>query len=335
VGDLVDTAIDTQRREKIRQNHSATHLLHAALRNVLGKHVQQKGSLVNEEKLRFDFSHSQAVDRTQMQVIEDQVNQEIRRNTEAKTDLLPYEEAVQRGAMALFGEKYAEQVRVLTMGEGYSVELCGGTHVSRTGDIGLFRITSEAGIASGVRRIEAVTGAEALAQARASDWLLDELASTLRGQRADVLERVLALAEENKQLQKQLSAASQKLAASAGSDLANQVELVGGVEFLAGRLMGDGKAMMQTLDTLRSQISDGIIVLACVDSDKVSLVVGVGKGLTDRVKAPDILAVMGPLVGAKGGGRPDMARAGGGKIPSGIDQALVAARNLVSQIFGA
>ena len=335
VGDLVDTAIDTQRREKIRQNHSATHLLHAALRNVLGKHVQQKGSLVNEEKLRFDFSHSQAVDRTQMQVIEDQVNQEIRRNTEAKTDLLPYEEAVQRGAMALFGEKYAEQVRVLTMGEGYSVELCGGTHVSRTGDIGLFRITSEAGIASGVRRIEAVTGAEALAQARASDWLLDELASTLRGQRADVLERVLALAEENKQLQKQLRAASQKLAASAGSDLANQVELVGGVEFLAGRLMGDGKAMMQTLDTLRSQISDGIIVLACVDSDKVSLVVGVGKGLTDRVKAPDILAVMGPLVGAKGGGRPDMARAGGGKIPSGIDQALVAARNLVSQIFGA
>jgi len=326
----VEAEIDSQRRDRIRRNHSATHLLHAALRRVLGEHVQQKGSLVNDEKLRFDFSHNQPITPDQLMAIEDMVNAQIRLNSVVETDLMGYDDAVAKGAMALFGEKYGDQVRVLTMGGDYSVELCGGTHVSRTGDIGLLKITAEMGIAAGVRRVEAVTGEGALREVRAADQLLDDISALLKSSRGDLTDRVQSLLADNRRLHKELDEAGQQLAASQGSDLASTAVDLNGVKFLASTVQGDNKAMMQTLDTLRSQLGEAVIVLAQVEGGRVGLVVGVAKSLTERLKAPEIMNVVGPAVGAKGGGRPDMARAGGGDNPDGLDAAFAAAQEFVS-----
>lgn len=329
----VQAAIDIERRNRIRRNHSATHLLHAALRIVLGDHVQQKGSLVNDDKLRFDFSHNQPVTSEELEQIEDLVNEQVRLNSPVQTELMGYESAIEKGAMALFGEKYEDQVRVLSMGGQYSVELCGGTHVARTGDIGLFKISSEAGIASGIRRIEATTGDMAFQQTRATDALLAQLASLLKSNSAELLDKVTTLLAENKQQSKELESMGQKLAAAQGSDLAEKVTLIGDVKFLASVVDGDNKAMMQTLDTLRSQLGDAVIVLAQEEKGRVSLAVGVAKSLIEQVKAPEIMAVAGPEVGAKGGGRPDLARAGGGSNPQGMQAAFDAAQAYVAKVL--
>ena len=330
-GEKVSAQIDEQRRARIRCNHSATHLLHAALRHVLGEHVQQKGSLVNDEKLRFDFSHTQPLSHAQLLELEDLTNAQIRLNSEVTTEILSHEAALKRGAMALFGEKYGERVRVLSMGGDYSVELCGGTHVSRTGDIGLFKITAEMGIAAGIRRIEAVTGEGAIIQVRVVDEMLDNVAEMLKSNRANIVERVAGLVSENKALTRQLTDVSQKLAASKGTDLAAGAVDIGGVKFLAAEVQGDNKAMMQTLDSLRAQLGEAVIVLAQVHNDKVGMVVGVGKTVVQRLQAPEVLAAIGPLVGAKGGGRADLARAGGGDNPAGLEEAFAAAQTFVQQ----
>ncbi len=322
--------IDVGRRERIKRNHSATHLLHAALRSVLGSHVQQKGSLVNDEKLRFDFSHTQPVTVDELRRIEDMVNEQILLNSPVETALMSYDDALERGAMALFGEKYGDEVRVLSMGGDYSVELCGGTHVARTGDIGLLKVVAETGIAAGVRRIEAVSGQGALALIREQEAVLDGVATLVKSNRQEAVERVAAVLTENKSLSKALADAEQKLAASQGSDLAQAVEDIAGVSFIAAEVGGDNKAMMQTLDTLRSQFASSVIVLATLDGGRVGLVVGVSKDLNEKIKAPDIMAVVGPNVGAKGGGRPDLARAGGGDNPQGLADAFAAAREYVA-----
>lgn len=327
----VEAIIDATRRNRIRRNHSATHLLHAALRNVLGDHVQQKGSLVNEEKLRFDFSHGQPVTPEQLSTIEDMVNEQILANGEVETAVMSYDQAVERGAMALFGEKYGDEVRVLAMGGDYSVELCGGTHVVRTGDIGLFKLTAETGIAAGVRRIEAVTGDGAQALIKEAEQTLEEISGLLKGGRQDVRDRVASLIAENRQLSKALAEAEQQLAASQGGDLLSQVVDIDGVSFLAASVAGDNKAMMQTLDSLRSQLDNSVVVLAQTQGDKVGMVVAVSKSLSERIAAPDVLNHIGALVGVKGGGRPDLARAGGGDNPAGLDDAFAAAQQYVLQ----
>jgi len=330
----VRAEIDVPRRNRIMRNHSATHLLHAALRNVLGEHVQQKGSLVNDEKLRFDFSHSQPLTHEELLRVEDMVNEQILRNSKVETQMMDYDAAIERGAMALFGEKYDDHVRVLSMGENYSVELCGGTHVSRTGDIGLLKVTSESGIASGVRRIEATTGEGAFQRARAADTLLAQLSGLLKSNPSELLGRISALVAENKQQQKELESIGQKLAAVQGSDLADEVVEIGGVKFLGCEVQGDNKAMMQTMDTLRSQLGDAVIVLAQVENGRVGVAIGVAKSLVDKIRAPDIMAVTGPEVGAKGGGRPDLARAGGGDNPNGLAAAFAAAKAFVTAALG-
>ncbi len=330
----LEASVDDDRREKIRRNHSATHLLHAALRAVLGDHVQQKGSLVNDEKLRFDFSHNQPVTPGELDAIERMVNREIRRNSEVRTELMTYDEAIEAGAMALFGEKYGDDVRVLTMGDGYSVELCGGTHARRTGDIALMKITAETGIAAGVRRVEAVSGAAAEDFVRQQQGLLDGVATELKSAAGDLLERVKSLVDENRQLRKSVDELTQKLAADKGSDLLTQAVDMGAAKFVAAKVEGDGKAMMQTLDQLRSQMESCVVVLAQEQKGKVNLVVGVSKNLTAEIEAPDVMDAVSPHVGARGGGRPDLARAGGGDNPAGLDAAFTAAETLVKERLG-
>ena len=322
-GAEISATVDEQIRRKTQANHSATHLMHAALRTVLGDHVQQKGSLVNDEKLRFDFSHTGPVSAAQLQKIEALVNEQILLNTPVTTELLSFDDAVERGAMALFGEKYGDEVRVLSMGGDYSVELCGGTHVSRTGDIGLFKIQLESGIAAGIRRIEAVSGEGALNVVRENDALIASVGSVLKVGVSEIDNRITQILAENKALSKQVEQLGQQIAASKSSDLGSQVEQINGIDFIAAQVEGDNKAMMQTLDTLRSQLSeDSVIVLAQVAGGKVGMVVSVSKSLVEKVKAPDLLAAVAELVGAKGGGRPDLARAGGGTNPDGVTQAL-------------
>ena len=321
-GTVVAAAVDTERRRRIRLNHSATHLMHAALRETLGRHVQQKGSLVAPDRLRFDFSHPEPMTPAQLAAVEGAVNDQIQANTPTNTELLGYDDAIKRGAMALFGEKYGDEVRVLTMGDGFSVELCGGTHVTRTGEIGLFRILSEAGVAAGVRRIEAVTGPGALAWCDQTDDLLDQVGALVRAARTDVPDKVAAVLEDNRRLTKELSRLQQKMAASQGAELTDQAVDVGDIKVLAARVDGDSAALMSTLDACRSKLPRSVILLGQVSDDKVSLIVGVSKDLTDRIKAPDLINAVGPLVGAKGGGRPDMARAGGGDQPEGLPAAL-------------
>ena len=323
VGDTVNTDVDAVRRLSIARNHSATHLLHAALREVLGDHVQQKGSLVAEDRLRFDFSHYQALTDAELAAIESRVNEQIWLNSEVGTEVMDFDAARARGAMALFGEKYADRVRVLTMGGGFSVELCGGTHVNRTGDIGLLRIVSEQGVASGVRRIEAVTGTAALAWMERTENILKRLAEQLKATPDELERKVTGLLDDQRRLEKQLAQLQSRLAASQGDDLAASAVDIGKIKVLARELEGaDPKTLLTSLDQLKNKLGSAVILLACVHEGKVSLIAGVTNDLTDRVKAGDLVKFVGEKVGAKGGGRADMARAGGGDpeaLPAALD----------------
>ena len=319
----VDARIDHARRERTKKNHSATHLMHAALRNVLGEHVTQKGSLVDPDKLRFDFSHFEAVTPEQLREIERQVNEQILGNTPVETEITDMEQAQAKGAMALFGEKYGDTVRVLSMGsDAYSVELCGGTHVARTGDIGLFRITSESGISSGVRRIAAVTGFGALEWVEETEQTLREAAKLVKGSRESLVEKVQQTLDRNRQLEKDINALQAKLASSAGSDLASSAVDVAGLKVVASEMEGaDRKALMETADQLKNKLGEGVVVLASVEDGKVTLVAGVTKSATGRIKAGDLMKHLAAQVDGKGGGRPDMAQ-GGGNDPSKLADAL-------------
>ncbi|WP_166264835.1 alanine--tRNA ligase [Marinobacter caseinilyticus] len=328
----VDARIDHARRQATALNHSATHLLHAALRRQLGDHVTQKGSLVDPDKLRFDFSHFEALTPEELREIEHQVNEQIRANTPVATELTDMEQAQAKGAMALFGEKYGDTVRVLSMGtDDYSVELCGGTHVSRTGDIGLLKITSESGISSGVRRIEAVTGEGALRWIDETEQSLRDVARLVKGSRDTVTEKVQATLDRTRLLEKELEQLKSRLASSAGSDLASSAVDVNGLKVVAAVMDGaDRKALMETADQLKNKLGEGVVVLASVEDGKVTLVAGVTKSATNRVKAGDLMKHLASLVGGKGGGRPDMAQ-GGGTDPSKLADALGGVPEWVAQ----
>lgn len=315
VDDAVVTEVDKDKRQATALNHSATHLLHAALRDVLGEHVQQKGSLVDAERLRFDFSHFEAVSEAQLERIEQQVNDQIRANVAVETELMSLDAAKAKGAMALFGEKYDKDVRVLSMGE-FSLELCGGTHASRTGDIGLFRIISEAGIAAGVRRIEAVTGRQALAYIAESDAMVAEIAALVKGSRSNLLDKVRQVTDRNRQLEKELERMNAKLATAQSSDLLSQVQQVNGISVLATEIDGaDSKSLRDMLDQLKNKLGSGVVVLMTrTDDQKVSVVAGVTKDLIGRVKAGDLVRELATVLGGKGGGRPDMAQGGGADV---------------------
>ncbi|MEA3278542.1 MAG: alanine--tRNA ligase [Pseudomonadota bacterium] len=321
VGDRVEARVDATRHRAIALNHSATHLLHAALRQILGEHVQQKGSLVQAERLRFDFSHFEPLSREQILDIERLVNREIRENHGVETRIMSLDDAKATGALALFGEKYADKVRVLRIGD-FSTELCGGTHVDAAGDIGLFKVVSEAGIASGVRRIEAVTGDAALDWVEADEERLLRLATLVKGSREDLNDKVVQLVDRNKRLEKELGELKAKLASAAGQDLASEAMDVGGIKVLAARLDGaDAKSLRDTLDQLKSKLGSAVVVLAAETDGKVSLVAGITKDLTSRMKAGDLVKAVAEKVGGRGGGRPDMAQAGGND-PSGLPDAL-------------
>ncbi|GAA5190802.1 alanine--tRNA ligase [Ferrimonas gelatinilytica] len=310
-GDAVEAKVDRVRRAAIRLNHSATHLLHSALRNVLGDHVAQKGSLVMADRLRFDFAHLEAMSRDEIAEVEAQVNEQIRANHSIDTELMDIEAAKERGAMALFGEKYDDQVRVLAMGD-YSIELCGGTHAKRTGDIGFLKIVSESGIAAGVRRIEAVTGAGALAHIRDQEAQLSQAASLVKADSASVASKVKGLLDRNRSLEKELEQLKQKLASAASANLVDQAVEIGGAKVLISQLENaDSKALRGMVDDLKNQLGSGIVLLGNVADGKVGLVAGVTKDLTAKVKAGELVNVVAQQVGGKGGGRPDMAMAGG------------------------
>ena len=328
-GDKVSAKVDGARRAAIVLNHSATHLMHAALRQVLGDHVQQKGSLVAPNRLRFDFSHYDAVTPAQLQAIEDSVNDQIRKNISADTKLMKYDDAVAAGAIALFGEKYDEEVRVLRLGE-HSVELCGGTHVSGTGDIGVFKITSEGGVASGVRRIEALTGAAAMQWIDANQQALDHVASLLRSPRDQAAAKVEQLIRRNKELEKELAATRQQLLTGGTSDLSGAVTEVDGIKILATRMDGaDAKTLRDAVDRFKDKLQSAVIVLGSVENGKVRLAAGVTKNNTDRIRAGDVIKPVAEQVGGKGGGRPDFAQAGGSN-PDGLDAALASVPAWVS-----
>ncbi|WP_282275656.1 alanine--tRNA ligase [Stenotrophomonas sp. PS02297] len=311
LGDVLSGTIDNARRSATILNHSATHLLHAALREVLGTHVQQKGSLVAPDRLRFDFSHFQPIGADELAIIERKVNEQVRANNAAEVHHMGMQEALDFGAMALFGEKYGENVRVLKMGD-YSTELCGGTHVSRTGDIGLFKITSEGGVSSGVRRIEAVTGQGALDHVDAEEARLAEAASLLGGAATDVVEKIRQLGERQKKLERELEALKAKLASGATADLGASAVEIGGVKVLAARLEGfDAKALRDAMDRLKQQLGDAVILLAGTQDGKASLVAGVNGSAMGRVKAGELLSHVAGQIGGKGGGRPDLAQGGG------------------------
>lgn len=311
VGDAVQADVDEARRARIRLNHSATHLMHAALRQVLGTHVSQKGSLVNDKVLRFDFSHNEAMKSEEIRAVEDLVNAQIRRNLPIETNIMDLEAAKAKGAMALFGEKYDERVRVLSMGD-FSTELCGGTHASRTGDIGLFRIISESGTAAGVRRIEAVTGEGAIATVHADSDRLSEVAHLLKGDSNNLADKVRSVLERTRQLEKELQQLKEQAAAQESANLSSKAIDVNGVKLLVSELSGVEPKMLRTMvDDLKNQLGSTIIVLATVVEGKVSLIAGVSKDVTDRVKAGELIGMVAQQVGGKGGGRPDMAQAGG------------------------
>ncbi|EIN0466262.1 alanine--tRNA ligase [Escherichia coli] len=311
VGDAVQADVDEARRARIRLNHSATHLMHAALRQVLGTHVSQKGSLVNDKVLRFDFSHNEAMKPEEIRAVEDLVNAQIRRNLPIETNIMDLEAAKAKGAMALFGEKYDERVRVLSMGD-FSTELCGGTHASRTGDIGLFRIISESGTAAGVRRIEAVTGEGAIITVHADSDRLSEVAHLLKGDSNNLADKVRSVLERTRQLEKELQQLKEQAAAQESANLSSKAIDVNGVKLLVSELSGVEPKMLRTMvDDLKNQLGSTIIVLATVAEGKVSLIAGVSKDVTDRVKAGELIGMVAQQVGGKGGGRPDMAQAGG------------------------
>jgi alanyl-tRNA synthetase len=321
VGDQVDARVNHQRRQATVLNHSATHLLHAALRNLLGEHVTQKGSLVDPDRLRFDFSHFEPLTREQLQTLEDMVNEQIRTNAEVETALMSYDDAVQAGAMALFGEKYGDTVRVLKMGD-FSTELCGGTHAKRAGDIGLFKIISESGIASGVRRIEAVTGARALQWVDENEKRLQRVAQMVKAGREDIEDKVAQMVQRIRALEKETEQLKGKLASNQGSDLVSQAREVNGIKVLAAHLEGlDAKGLRETVDQLKNKLGSAAVVLAAVSGGKVSLVAGVTSDLTSQIRAGDLVNQVATQVGGKGGGRPDMAQAGGNN-PAALDKAL-------------
>ncbi len=321
VNDKVDATIDDTRRDSIKKNHTATHILHEALRQLLGDHVGQKGSLVQPDRLRFDFSHFEAVTKDELREIERVVNDEIRRNFALNTELMAIDDAKAKGAMALFGEKYDDEVRVVTIGD-YSIELCGGTHVERAGDIGLFKIVSESGIAAGVRRIEAVTGADAVAYVSEQEQQLSDVAALVKGDSASVLEKVTALLEKSKGLEKQIAQLSDKLASAAGASLLDSIVEINGVKLLVANVEGtESKALRGMVDDLKNKIGSGVIALGVASGDKVSLIAGVTKDLTGKVKAGELVNHMAGQVGGKGGGRPDMAQAGGSE-PQNLAAAL-------------
>ncbi|PAK91451.1 alanine--tRNA ligase [Stenotrophomonas rhizophila] len=316
VGDVLGGVVDDQRRGATILNHSATHLLHAALREVLGTHVQQKGSLVAPDRLRFDFSHFQPISAADLAVIERKVNEQVRANNAAEVHNMGMQEALDFGAMALFGEKYGENVRVLKMGD-YSTELCGGTHVTRTGDIGLFKITSEGGVSSGVRRIEAVTGQGALDYVAHEEAQLAEAAALLGGNAGEVVDKIRQLGERQKKLERELEAMKAKQAAGATADLGAGAVEVKGVKVLAARLEGfDAKALREAIDRLKQQLGDAVIVLAGTQDGKAALVAGVNGSATGKVKAGELLSHIASQIGGKGGGRPDLAQGGGEDGPA-------------------
>ena len=320
VGDTVDARVDELRRARTMRNHSATHLMHKALRQVLGDHVQQKGSLVDPDKTRFDFSHDAPMSAEQIAQVEAIVNREILANTPVQARLMAYDEAVKGGAMALFGEKYGDEVRVLDI--GFSRELCGGTHVSRTGDIGLFKIVSEGGVAAGVRRVEAITGDNSLAYLQNLNATLNSAAGALKVQPGDLPARIAQVQDQLKGLEKEIAQLKSKLASSAGNDLAASAVEVKGVKVLAAKLDGvDPKSLRETVDQLKNKLKSAAIVLATVDGGKVSLVAGATNDVSGKVKAGELVNFVAQQVGGKGGGRPDMAMAGGSD-PSALPQAL-------------
>lgn len=322
LGDTLSAQVAADVRQATALNHSATHLLHAALRKVLGEHVQQKGSLVDSQRLRFDFSHFEAVTAEQIAALEQMVNHEIRRNTAVATEITDIESAKAKGAMALFGEKYGDSVRVLSMGGDFSVELCGGIHAERTGDLGLFKIISEGGVAAGVRRIEAITGEAALTWLNQAEEQVKQAAQLVKGNRDNLLEKLEHLVEHSRQLEKQLEQLKAKAASAAGSDLASEAVEINGVKVLAAQLDGlDGKALLALIDQLKNKLGSAVVLLASVVEDKVVLVAGVTKDLTATLKAGDLMREAATVVGGKGGGRPDMAQ-GGGTDSSKVAEAL-------------
>lgn len=333
VGDKVQAQVDVQRRSRTLRNHSATHLMHKALRDVLGSHVQQRGSLVDPDKTRFDFAHDSAMTPEQIRQVEAIVNEQVLLNQDVHSSLMSYDEAVQGGAVALFGEKYGDEVRVLDI--GFSRELCGGTHVSRTGDIGLFKIVSEGGVAAGVRRVEALTGDNALAWVQQNVDTLQQAAGLLKAQPANLIERISQLQVQARQLERELEQAKSKLSASAGNDLAGQAQtLQGDVKLLVSQLSGvDPKALRGMVDQLKNKLQSAIVLLAAADEGKISLVAGVSSDLVGRVKAGDLVGQVASQVGGKGGGRPDMAMGGGSDVAA-LPQALEQVRGWVEQKLG-
>ena len=321
IGDDVTAHIDESNRIATSLNHSATHLLHAALQQLLGDHVTQKGSLVNSERLRFDFSHFEPVNQQQLHSIERLVNQQIRINHNVNTNVMNIEQAKATGAVALFGEKYDAKVRVLSMGE-LSTELCGGTHVNRTGDIGLIKITSEVGIASGIRRIEAVTGERALDLIESNQEKLLAVATLLKAEPDNIKEKIVLLVQKSRQIEKDLEKLKRKLASVAGSDLANTAQSICGINVIASRLEGvDDKSLRDTVDELKNKLAPAAIILSTIEDDKITLIAGVTKDITDKVRAGDLVSHVAVQVGGKGGGRPDMAQ-GGGNQPDNLASAL-------------
>ena len=333
-GDRVAAAVDSRHRQATVLNHSGTHLLHAALRTVLGDHVQQKGSLVDPDRLRFDFTHFEPVTPEQLETIEKLINEQIRANARAKTRVMSVDDALASGAMALFGEKYGDEVRVLSIGD-FSVELCGGTHVAHAGDIGLLKITAESGIAAGVRRIEAVTGERAMQWITESENRLQRIAERVKGNRGDADEKVGQLLEKNRRLERELQQLKGKLASSQGSDLAGQAVEINGIKVLAARLEGaDSKTLRDTLDQLKNKLGSAAVVLGTVNDNKVSIVAGVTKDQTGRIKAGELVNAVASQVGGKGGGRPDMAQAGGNQ-PENLDAALKSVPDWVTEQLSA
>lgn len=330
VGDKITAQVDATVRQATALNHSATHLLHAALHEVLGEHVQQKGSLVDSQRLRFDFSHPEAVSAEQLKALEDRVNQEIRNNTEVCTEITDIETAKQQGALALFGEKYDDQVRVLSMGDGFSVELCGGIHVKRTGDIALFKIISEGGVAAGIRRIEAITGATAWDWLSDSEQQLKQAMHLVKGNRENVLDKLQGILDQQRSLEKEVEQLKAKAASAAGSDLATAAVEVNGVKVLAARLDGlEGKELLTLMDQLKNKLGSAVILLGGVHNERIVLVAGVTKDLTGQFKAGDLMKQATAVVGGRGGGRPDMAQGGGVELDK-LDDALAVAAEFVA-----
>ena len=334
VGDTLTGEVDAELRNATRLNHSATHLMHAALRQVLGDHVKQRGSLVEPDRLRFDFSHFEKVTSKELRLIERQVNEQIRLNSDIQTEVTSLEEAREKGAMALFGEKYAENVRVLTMGNGYSIELCGGTHARRTGDIGVFRIISEEGIAAGVRRIEAMTGEHAIDRIEILESTLSETVSLLRTDETNAVDKLKQLIDRNRKLEKEVDRLNMKLASEAGSDLADSVIDLGDVRLIVNQMQDTNpKTLPDTIDRLKNKVGTGIVVLASVNNEKVSLIAGVTKDLTDKVNASELVNYVAGQIGGRGGGRPDMAQAGGGDVVN-LPSALESVTDFVKEKLG-